>query len=271
MLTGDKMPDAKNELRKLQLQEFEILCEFKRICEKHNLTYYITAGSLLGAVRHGGFIPWDDDIDVAMPIKDFKRFSKICRSELSDQYFFQDCKSDRFYPFRFAKIRKNGTIVLDPFLEKLNIHKGLYIDIFPLEKCPHNEIVAKLFFKSVEFTTYAVLAKFDKDFVCSYSKKIVRFAFCLSRKLPKGILVFIRELICSSVELICDKKILCTVSGVHGYPREAFRGEWFCKSVKLIFEGEEFNAPVGWRDFLQNMYGDYMTPPDKKDRYGHFE
>lgn len=260
-----------NTLKEIQKQEFDILCELRRICGKHGLTYYITAGTLLGAVRHGGFIPWDDDIDVAMPVKDFRHFAKLCRSELDGQFFFQDCKSDRHYPFHFAKIRKHNTEVYDPFLRNLDIHKGLYIDIFPLVKCPNSEAAAKRFFKAVEFITYSIMAKYDKSFVCGYSRVSVRTAFTLSEKLPKRLLVFLRGAICYFAEMFCDGEMLCTVSGAHGYPREAYRSEWFRESVKLNFEGEEFCAPVGWHDFLTNMYGDYMTPPAQNERAGHFK
>lgn len=261
---------ANSDLYLLQRQETEILCELRRICTKYNLMYFITAGTLLGAVRHNGFIPWDDDIDVAMPLKDFEKFSKICRTDLAAQYFFQDCKSEKQYPFHFAKIRKNDTIVNDPFLAHLNIHKGIYIDVFPLVKCPKNDKAAKLFFKFVEFFTYAIMAKYDGDFICGYQKKLVVLFFRLSKHLPKSFLVIMRSLICSFVELFCSNERVCTVSGAHGYPREAFRREWFEKSAILPFEGQEFCAPSGWNELLINMYGDYITPPDEDGKGGHF-
>ena len=149
--------ETKSELSSLQKQEFEILCEVRRICDKYDLTYFITAGTLLGAVRHKGFIPWDDDIDVVMPKKDFKKFSKLCRVELAKQYFFQNCRSEKQYPFLFAKIRKNNTFVNDMLLANLKIHKGLYIDVFPLVKCPKGENAAKLYFKLIEVITYAII------------------------------------------------------------------------------------------------------------------
>ena len=76
------------KIQELQRQELEILLEFQRVCEKHGLRWYLTAGTLLGAVRHKGFIPWDDDIDVAMPRKDYDRLASACRTDLSEQYFF---------------------------------------------------------------------------------------------------------------------------------------------------------------------------------------
>lgn len=259
-----------SELKALQKQELEILCELRRICTKYELTYYITAGTLLGAVRHKGFIPWDDDIDIAMPLKDFKKFSRLCRTELAEQYFFQDHRSEKQYPFHFAKIRKNNTIVNDPFLAKLNIHKGLYIDIFPLVKCPRNKNAAKLYFKLIELITYAIIAKYDKDLICGYKKRIVVLCFKILKSMPKSFLISIRDMICNITELFCSKERVCTVSGAHGYPREAFRRDWFEKSVLLSFEGEEFCAPSGWNEFLVNMYGDYMTPPEENEKVGHF-
>ena len=99
------------ELRALQLDEVTVLDELDRICKKHGLRYYLTAGTLLGAVRHGGFIPWDDDIDVAMPREDYDRLYRICKTELRDGFFFQCEKTERLHTFFFAKIRNNINIL----------------------------------------------------------------------------------------------------------------------------------------------------------------
>lgn len=257
-------------LRAIQTQELEILVEFRRICEENKLKYYITAGTLLGAVRHKGFIPWDDDIDVAMPIRDYKKFARICRRTLSGSFFLQNTASDRQYPFYFCKIRKNSTFVNDPFLKNLAIHKGLYIDIFPLVKCPENERAARTYFKLVEFITYAIIAKYDREFVCGYGKRAVKLIFNLIKLLPKKVLVLFRNTICQTMEILCSGKRLCTVSGAHGYPREAYDSEWFSRTAQLVFEGEVFCAPSGWDELLTSMYGNYMTPPPADDCAGHF-
>ena len=136
-----------DEKKALQLRELEILDFFADVCKRNGLRYFIIAGTLLGAVRHGGFIPWDDDIDVAMPRRDFNKFAKICKKELPDGYFFQSSKTEKEYPFFFAKLRRDGDTVNESILESHDIHKGCYIDVFPLDKCPRSARGRKMLFK----------------------------------------------------------------------------------------------------------------------------
>lgn len=120
----------------------DILVEFQRICKKHNLTYYAIAGTLLGTIRHGGFIPWDDDIDVVMPRKDFDRFCKIAPSEFKHPYFFQSPFTDFGIDPGFAKIRRSDTTCLFHRDNDLiiNYNQGIFIDVFPLDNIPDNPI-----------------------------------------------------------------------------------------------------------------------------------
>ena len=265
------MDSAKVSLKEMQKQEFEILCEFDRICKIYNLTYYLTAGTLLGAIRHKGFIPWDDDIDVVMPFEDYKRFSKICQKELAKNYFFQSWKTEKNYPFHFVKIRKNGTIDGVTFLKKIKMHHGIYIDIFPLEKCPKTDWFAKLLFKTVEFTTYALLKKGDKTFHYNFQKKYEQMIFSLLKWLPRKILLFFREEIRFLVFVFCSNERLCTSGGGHGYPYETYKAEWFSETVLVWFEGKNFPAPKGWDALLTHMYGEYHILPPKAERKGHIE
>ena len=258
-----------SERRALQISELEILREFKRLCNSNHLEYYLTAGTLLGAVRHQGFIPWDDDIDIAMPRKDFDSLAALCREQLKEGLYYQDGKTETNYPYYFAKIRKHGTEVIEPCLESVNIQKGHYIDIFPLDGCPSSPVIARLFFKLIAFFTAALQGKVDPSYSCGYSKPGMRFTYRLFRHFPIDVLKGLRDLT-RTVFSAGSKRRLCTVSGVHGYPAEAFDSDWFIETVELPFEGEAFHAPIKWHQLLTNMYGDYMKPPDESDRQGHF-
>ena len=127
---------TEEEKRFLQTEELSVLNEIKRVCDRNGIKYYITAGTLLGAVRHGGFIPWDDDVDIVMKREDYERFGRICRAELRPGFFYQSEQTERDYPFGFAKVRKDNTSVREKILDGLEIHKGCYVDIFPLDACP---------------------------------------------------------------------------------------------------------------------------------------
>lgn len=261
-------PLSGDELRRLQLSEFEILLEFKKICEKHGLRYYLTAGTLLGAVRHGGFIPWDDDVDVAMPRSDYDRLAEVCKTELPANLFFQSSETDRNFPFFFSKLRRHGTEVFEPHLEKIEMHKGQYIDIFPLDRCPRKDWAGRLFFKTVEVLTCAYVSKVDENFTCGYKKWYMIAAFRLASLLSLEKVRTLRRTVAKLPRGGSGR--LCTVGGAHGYPAETYDTLWFEKTEYKQFESVPFPVPSGWDSLLTNMYGDYMLPPKQANRAGHF-
>ena len=256
--------------RQIQLTAFEILKLFDGICRRNDLKYYLTAGSLLGAVRHGGFIPWDDDVDVAMPREDFDKLLKIAAEELPAGYFYQDSRTDKKYPFLFSKIRKDGDEVYEKILDGVDIHKGRYIDIFPLDKCPDNPSVARKYFKKIEFLKMAMLEKGSDKFTSGYTRFIPKLVLALFKRLPWGTLRFIRNATVKYYAARSSGKWLCTVAGTHGYPKETYDCEWFIGEREMTFEGVSFFVPKESERLLQSMYGDYMTPPDESLRGGHF-
>jgi len=125
---------SKSELKKIQNTLLEILIEVDRICRKNDIKYFLFAGTLLGAVRHKGFIPWDDDIDIAMPREDYEKFLQIVQKEPYSNYFLQNVITEIEAPFLFSKFRKDDTLLLEKAVMNKNIHHGIFIDIFPLDK-----------------------------------------------------------------------------------------------------------------------------------------
>lgn len=257
-----------DERRQIQLSGYEILLELKKICEKFGLRYYLTAGTLLGAVRHGGFIPWDDDIDVAMPRKDYDRLAEICRTELPDTLFFQSSETDVNFPCFFSKIRMNGTEVFETDFEKVDIHKGRYIDIFPLDPCPRRDWAGRCFFAVMKALYWAYLSKVNEDFTRLHKKWHMKLIYCMALPLSVEKIRSLRNRIARLPSSKTGR--LCTVGGMHGYPREVYEEKWFEGTEYKQFETELFPVPSGWDQLLTNMYGDYMTPPDEADMAGHF-
>ena len=126
-------------LREAQLIMLDMLVEFDAICTKHNLKYWLDSGTLLGAVRHEGFIPWDDDIDLSMPVEDYNRFIEIAKNELSKDIFFQTSKTDNAFKFDYIKLRSNRAKIIE-FHEKnreITYHQGVFVDIFPMLTVPN--------------------------------------------------------------------------------------------------------------------------------------
>ena len=133
------------QLRQLQMIELEMLVEVDRICKKCGIQYNIIAGTLLGAVRHGGFIPWDDDADVAMLRPEYEKFRKACKTELdTTRFYFQDHRNTRGYRWGYGKLRRKNTLFLRENQEHMPYKQGVFIDIFPLDGVPDNYLLRSL-------------------------------------------------------------------------------------------------------------------------------
>ena len=120
-------------LQKLKDIEKDMLVIFIQICKKYDMRYFLAGGSCLGAVRHRGFIPWDDDIDVVMPREDYEKFLKVARNELPENIFLQTGKTDNDFPMNFAKLRNSDTTFIETSVKNFKINHGVFIDIFPLD------------------------------------------------------------------------------------------------------------------------------------------
>jgi len=141
-----------NILRKAQLIMLDMLIEFDAICKKHQLQYWLDSGTLLGAVRHHGFIPWDDDIDLSMPVEDYTKFLEIAETELSSDIFLQTSQTDKNFKFDYLKLRSNKANIVE-FHEKgeqIKYHQGLFVDIFPMLAIENTETNKNLYFNTLE-------------------------------------------------------------------------------------------------------------------------
>ncbi|MCK4743218.1 MAG: LicD family protein [Sulfuriflexus sp.] len=139
-------------LRKAQLIMLDMLIEFDAICKKHQLQYWLDSGTLLGAVRHQGFIPWDDDIDLSMPVEDYYEFLKIAKSELSSEIFLQTTQTDQDFKFDYTKLRSNKANIVE-FHEKdksITYHQGVFVDIFPMLSIENTEENKKYYDSTLE-------------------------------------------------------------------------------------------------------------------------
>lgn len=257
-------------LEQLQQMEIEILDEFERVCRQLGIRYYLTAGTLLGAVRHKGFIPWDDDIDVAVPRADYNRLCKLWQSVAATEFILQDWHTERNFPYYFTKIRRKHTRAEELLLRKAEIEQGVYIDIFPLDICPDSPKIATLFFQLVSLINCGVLAQVSSEFVCGYQKAPVRLAWRILAHIPVRALFHLREWVRVLFGAFASGRRLCTVGGNHGYPRESYDRAWFENPAMLWFEEKPRPCPGRWSELLSSMYGDYMKMPVEEEKNGHF-
>lgn len=256
-------------ISKLKQIELAILEQFINICNKENLQYYVIGGTLLGAVRHKGFIPWDDDIDVGMPREDYKKFLKIAPKYLPKEYFLQTHITDKEYPANFAKIRNSNTTFIETSLNKCNINHGVYIDVFPLDYYPTNKIKSFLFDIYNKVLSFRISAVFNLENIhYPLYKKIIR-------KTISSLLKVIYPNIHSALKKrdnlfksVKERNLITNHCGAWG-KKEIAPIEWFGKGTELYFENLTVKAPKEYDKYLTHIYGDYMKFPPKEKQVSH--
>lgn len=256
-------PISKEDLRKMQLIELSILKEVRRICDKNNIHYFLIGGTLIGAIRHKGFIPWDDDIDIGMSREDYNKFLDVCKTDLGSDYFLQNPDTEKeSADYEISRIRLNGTAVIQSFRKNTTTHNGFYVEIFPYDNLPVNEI--HQFFYSNYFRLLKRVIAIRKGYEPSPKNKIVKaflytYAAC-SRIVPLKVL----ERRANNYHVNCNKKetpYVFLLSGAWGHKKEKHLRTTISEFTKVKFEDDEFTAPKEYDTFLREQYGDYMMLP----------
>ena len=257
------------DLKKLQTIELEIFSAFIDVCKKLNLKYYLMGGTMLGAVRHKGFIPWDDDIDVGMMRKDYEFFCKEAQKLLPEKYFVQTNTSDFAFPANYCKIRDSETAFIETSCRCLPINHGAFIDVFPLDYYPENKVSAYIFDKrkaalSVRVNKAFSLEKRKKSAKTVCSEMLYHIA-TLGMNPYKALQK--REKLYKSVK---PTGSIANHAGAWG-KREIVPIEWYGDGVEAEFEGLKVTIPTHYDLWLTKVYGDYMTPPPKEKRVTHHD
>ena len=253
------------ERRKIQLLELEILREVDRICRKHGIHYSLGYGSLLGAIRHNGFIPWDDDIDICLMRKDFVKFKEICKKELDSRFFYQSNDTDPEYFLLYDKIRLNGTLFRESHLSSYNIHHGVYIDIFPVDYLPENPLKKIIQFACFHFCRLGLMSKYlvleaRKGTKKYYIAPIFRLFYCL---FPLSTLYRCANQVATWYDKTPHKRIMTflTVKRLN----EIFNADIFDEFIDHQFEDMTVEIIKQYDLNLKQIYGDYMKlPPEDK-------
>ncbi len=149
----------KDELETLHKTLHEILAEVIRICDKHDIPYFMIGGSAIGAFFYNDIIPFDDDIDIGMTRNNYERFLDIAPGELPEGYFLQWVKTDRHTPYYFAKVRKDNTLFIEDSVKNIDMHHGIFVDIFPMDKVPDNQTLQHIQRKTANFFNECLVAK----------------------------------------------------------------------------------------------------------------
>ena len=260
-----------NELQKKQL---EILKEFIRVCDKHNLKYFLVGGTALGAIRHKGFIPWDDDIDVGMPRDDYDKYIELQNEYEGTPYFIQTWKSDPHYTYNFAKLRDSSTTFIENFYKNHRINHGVWIDIFPIdgmskEMKPREKLAGRV--KRIWFNVYLAYLPglfrhirkemFFKDLGLNIVAGLF-YIFDIAHYRNKHIDRLVKRIPLSEA----------VQAGNHfgfNMKKEAMPVEMFKEFVKVPFEDIEAYVLKDHDKYLTYLYGDYMKLPPADKQVGH--
>ncbi len=263
------------EFRRLQLVQLEMLREFDRVCRKNQITYSMEGGTLLGAVRHKGYIPWDDDADIAMLREDYDRFKQVCNQLNPDICFFQDHSTDPEYRWGYGKLRRTGTTFVRVGQEHIKCKNGVFVDIFPLDDIPLTTVgmmcndfycfcLRKILYSEVgrlnpsigpvERKVYAFLSHIPID-------KVFRRLDKMAQKSKKNSKNRVRILTYTSAGKLYRKNPL---SKRYGMPKE-----WFTDVAEYVFEDLKLWGTRDYDAALTYQYGDYMALPSLSDREPH--
>lgn len=251
-----------HSLREIQLFELEMLKDVARVCERNNINYFLSDGTMLGAIRHGGFIPWDDDIDICMPIKDYKRFLKIGQKELGDRYFVQNYRTEKYYFDMFTQVRVNGTTSIPLSWINFDIHYGMHMDIFPLVGL-HDD--AKKRDKQIKMFKLCKSILADKYMEVMHETPSFRL-WCL-HKIPRGL----RKIFCRLNEkyFMLDPSEHKECTQIWYDFIDIYKSDIFEKMISVRFEDCEFKTVKKYEEYLTTQYGDWRTPPSEDQRGGH--
>lgn len=259
-------------LDRLHAHHLQALLEADRICRKHGIRYFVIAGTLLGAVRHHGFIPWDDDLDIGLPRADYERFLRVAAKELDGRFFLQTNETDREYFLCYAKIRVNGTRMVEANAMDCAIHHGVYIDVFPLDSVPDGWVTRWLHKWSTHGLIRAALARSNFRLTRGGRlRKLLHLALHGAlRPFPLGVLLRWAD---RAMARYSGRETACIINlgGAYGYRRETLRRAYFNDAVELPFEEHSVLAPARWHELLTDYYGDYMTPPPPEQRHNRHQ
>lgn len=257
-------------IRELQLSILELMKEFKKICDENNLSYILVGGTCLGAIRHNGFIPWDDDADVAMPREDYEKFKIICNNSniLNSLYVLQDYnpKVEPHYADGWIRIRKKNTLCVIEYHKKGGYKElGVFLDIFPYDYvyAKNEKDIKRL------QNRYSLINRSFKNKITiklnTFKSKILRLLILFT---PTSYLYNKRETIAKKFD-VKNANHIVDFNSKYGYKKATFNTDIFSLRIEHTFEGVSFYIPKNYDEYLKVTFNDYMKLPPIEEQVGH--
>lgn len=254
-------------LKHLQQVEMKLLKYFIEVCEEHNLTYFMYAGSLLGTIRHQGFIPWDDDIDVIMFREDFEKLNKIFEKDIDEKYKFFNVLNEETYHYTWGRLTLKNTLFKEWWADQVNYTPNIFLDIFILDNIPSNK-TKKFIHKWTGFTfnqltIYSILKYKNESRIKELIQQTIHY---ILKVIPISTMTFKKKCVKTytkyqheNCEEVCD------------FPSEnlmqiSFKTDWL-PLKKAKFEDIEVNIPNNYDKILRMDFGNYMELPPEESRF----
>ena len=261
-------------MNELQQKQLDLLKEFIKVCDKHNLKWFLIGGSTLGAIRHKGFIPWDDDIDLGMPREDYDKFMELQYEFEGTPFFIQNFKSDPCYIYNYGKLRDSSTTFIENFYKNHRINHGIWLDIFPIDGISREMKEPKKLAYKIRYIWFQVWLAYlpalrrkvrketwFKDILLNIVAGLF-YIFDIAHYRNKKVERYIRKIPLS------EAKMAANCFGFN-MKKEAMDANIFKETIKVPFEDIEVNVVKDYDTYLRNIYGEYMTPPPADKQVGH--
>lgn len=274
---NEKNVMPQKDLRKLQLIQLEMLLEVDRICRENDIRYILASGSLLGAIRHEGFIPWDDDLDIRMKREDFEKFFEVCKRDLNtERFFLQTYKTDEEYRWGYAKLRRKGTEYIRKGQEAINCFSGVSIDIFVFDNLPQSKFGKLLY----HYIRRACIKTLWSVIGATEERNLIK------RQLYRGLRHVDKRIPLTILEMLAKysnrKETGCTCC-LSFYRWEKYNNrislqrimnggadvKWLTERVEVMFEEFSVYIPKDYEEYLSRSYTNWWEFPPMEQRYIH--
>ena len=258
-----------SEMKKVWAVQIDLLEQVKKICKNHGLKYFADSGTLIGAIRHKGYIPWDDDIDLVMMRNDYNKFMEYAKSELEFPYFLQTVYTDKDIMRAHAQLRNSRTTGYMPYEKNRPYNKGIFIDIFPLDVIPEDPQLKKFSLKikfKWKLLNNLVNYKYNKKNIVSWAKHYL-IVKPLTLWMDYKILYAKYERLCSQYNNSEFNRV-SYIAYSHGEGEHIWNKEWFDSAKEVDFEFTKIDIPVGYNERLKTEYGDYMVIKNVPSSHG---